>query len=52
MFGLSSAIGIYFGCFGKQQQTTADYLLGGKKMKVFPVSMSLVARYDFLFEND
>lgn len=44
MFGLSGAVGIYFGCFGKKQQTTNDYLLGGKNMKVFPVSMSLVAR--------
>lgn len=43
LFVLSGAIGIYFGCFGKQQ-TVVDYLLAGKKMKVFPVAMSLVAR--------
>lgn len=42
--GLSAAIGIYFGFF-KKQNTTKDYLHGGKKMKVFPVAMSLAARY-------
>ncbi|KAF2892442.1 hypothetical protein ILUMI_13727, partial [Ignelater luminosus] len=40
--GLSAAIGIYFGFF-KKQNTTKDYLHGGKKMKVFPVAMSLAA---------
>lgn len=44
MFGLSLAVGIYYGYFSKQQKTAADYLLGGKEMKVFPVAMSLVAR--------
>uniref|UniRef100_A0A1Y1LFN5 Amino acid transporter transmembrane domain-containing protein n=1 Tax=Photinus pyralis TaxID=7054 RepID=A0A1Y1LFN5_PHOPY len=42
MFGLSCIVGIYFGCCGNQS-TTAEYFLGGKKMKVFPISMSLVA---------
>ncbi|KAF5302557.1 hypothetical protein FQR65_LT00929 [Abscondita terminalis] len=42
MLGVSCIIGIYFGCFHKQS-TTSDYLLGGRKMKVFPVAMSLVA---------
>lgn len=44
MMVLSAIIGIYFGFFQKQD-TTKDYLHGGKKMKVFPVAMSLVARY-------
>lgn len=44
MFCLSLAVGIYYGCCSKQQNTTTDYLLGGKKMKIFPVAMSLVAR--------
>lgn len=44
IFAMSLIIGIYFGCFGKSEGTTEDYLLGGKKLKVFPVSMSLVAR--------
>lgn len=43
MLGLSIAIGLYFGFCGKQN-TTQDYLHGGKQMKVLPVAMSLVAR--------
>lgn len=44
MFGLSALIGIYFGCFGTKQSTTAEYLLGGKSMKICPVVVSLVSR--------
>lgn len=46
MLGLSIIIGIYFGFFNKQD-TTEEYLLGGKSMKILPVAMSLVARYNF-----
>ncbi|KAF2897368.1 hypothetical protein ILUMI_08807, partial [Ignelater luminosus] len=42
MMGLSAIIGIYFGLF-KKQNTTIDYLQGGKTMKVFPIAMSLAA---------
>lgn len=44
MFVLSAAIGIYYGCFGSKQSDTKEYLLGGKKMGVFPIGMSLSAR--------
>lgn len=44
MLALSAAIGIYFGCFGTKQSTAGEYLLGNKRMKVFPVAVSLVAR--------
>lgn len=44
MLALSTAIGIYFGCFGNKQSSADDYLLGGKEMEIFPISMSLVAR--------
>lgn len=41
----SALIGIYFAFFAKQKQnTTAEYLLGGKKMGIFPISMSLISR--------
>ncbi|KAF2892441.1 hypothetical protein ILUMI_13726, partial [Ignelater luminosus] len=43
MFCLSLAVGMYYGCCSQQQNTTEEYLLGGKKMKIFPVAMSLVA---------
>lgn len=41
-------IGIYFGFIEKKPQKTAeeedDYLVGGRKMKVVPIAMSLIAR--------
>lgn len=44
MLGSSVAIGIYFGCFGKKQNTANEYLLAGKTMKVVPIAISLIAR--------
>ncbi|KAE8736781.1 hypothetical protein FOCC_FOCC017764 [Frankliniella occidentalis] len=42
----SSLIGIYFAfCATRKQDNTAEYLMGGKTMGVFPVSMSLIASY-------
>lgn len=41
---LSVSIGIYFGFFDGTEQTTEEYLLGGRKMKTIPVAISLVAR--------
>lgn len=37
-------IGLYFGFFGNQS-TSDEYLLGGKRMGLFPVGMSLVASH-------
>ncbi|RZC34409.1 SSF domain containing protein [Asbolus verrucosus] len=45
MFGFSALIGIYFGCFGTKQSTTAEYLLGSRAMGVFPIAMSLTASH-------
>ncbi|CAH1407495.1 unnamed protein product [Nezara viridula] len=43
---LSTGIGVYFAFFAKEKQnTTAEYLLGGKTMGIFPISMSLIASY-------
>lgn len=44
MLGLSALIGVYFGFFGKKQDNTIEYLLGGKAMSIFPIAMSLIAR--------
>ncbi|XP_053695458.1 sodium-coupled monocarboxylate transporter 1 [Sabethes cyaneus] len=44
MLSVSAAIGVYFGFFqGKKQQTTEDYLLGGRQMKTLPIAVSLIA---------
>ncbi|XP_001660396.2 sodium-coupled monocarboxylate transporter 1 [Aedes aegypti] len=46
MMGMSALIGLYYGFFAKQKQNnTAEYLLGSKQMKVFPVAMSLTATH-------
>lgn len=44
LLGISMVIGVYFGFFKKQDNTT-DYLLGGKTMSFFPISMSLIASH-------
>ncbi|XP_026316074.1 sodium-coupled monocarboxylate transporter 1-like isoform X2 [Hyposmocoma kahamanoa] len=46
MLFLSVLIGVYYAFFAKQKQnTTAEYLMGGKTMGMFPISMSLIASY-------
>ena len=48
MLIVSTLIGIYFAYFAKQKQnTTSEYLMGGRAMGVFPISMSLIARYAY-----
>lgn len=43
MLVLSSLIGIYYGFFAKTKQNTTDeYLFGGKQMTLLPISISLI----------
>lgn len=44
MLSLSVIVGLYYGCVEGNQNTVGEYLLGGKHMTVFPVTMSLIAR--------
>lgn len=45
MLIVSSLIGVYFAFFARvKQNTTSEYLMGGKTMGIFPISMSLIAR--------
>lgn len=46
MLGVSVIIGLYYGCVEAKQNTVNDYLLGGKHMSVFPITMSLISRYE------
>lgn len=39
--GVSTIIGIYFGCFGSKQKSAKEYLYGAGNMKPFPVGLSL-----------
>ena len=43
LLGISLIIGIYFGFFSKQD-TTTEYLFGGKTMAYVPVAVSLLSR--------
>ncbi|KAF5297456.1 hypothetical protein FQR65_LT19726 [Abscondita terminalis] len=42
---ISLGVGIYYGFFGIKQNTIEQYMHGGKKMKSFPIAMSLTASH-------
>ncbi|XP_047112838.1 sodium-coupled monocarboxylate transporter 2-like [Schistocerca piceifrons] len=43
---ISALIGVYFAFFDPKRQNTRDgYLMGGRTMGIFPISMSLIASY-------
>lgn len=44
LLSLSALIGIYYGFFSKHKQNnTAEYILGGRSMKIVPVATSMIA---------
>ncbi|XP_011307182.1 sodium-coupled monocarboxylate transporter 1 [Fopius arisanus] len=46
MLGVSAAVGVYYAWNDrKTPDAVAEYLVGGKTMRVFPISMSLIASY-------
>lgn len=49
MLVMCALIGVYFGFFEKKPakkcDEESDYLVGGRQMKVIPITMSLIARY-------
>ncbi|XP_065221047.1 sodium-coupled monocarboxylate transporter 1-like isoform X2 [Planococcus citri] len=46
MLIVSAVIGVYFAYFAAEKQNTVgQYLMGGKTMGVFPISMSLIASF-------
>ena len=42
---ISAGIGVYYGCTGGKQRTTAEFLMGNRQMHVVPVAMSLLASF-------
>lgn len=47
MLIICALIGVYFGFIekkSKKSEEEADYLVGGRQMKVVPITMSLIAR--------
>ncbi|XP_067122328.1 sodium-coupled monocarboxylate transporter 1-like [Centruroides vittatus] len=45
MLAISAFIGIYYACSGSKQKTTDEFLMGGRSLSVFPVSMSILASF-------
>uniref|UniRef100_A0A1B6DCF3 Sodium-coupled monocarboxylate transporter 1 n=1 Tax=Clastoptera arizonana TaxID=38151 RepID=A0A1B6DCF3_9HEMI len=45
MLGLSALIGAYYGFYKGNQNTVSEYLMGSKKMSIFPIAMSLIASH-------
>lgn len=45
MLAVSAIIGIYYAIKDRANTSTADFLMGGRSMGVFPVSMSLLASF-------
>lgn len=45
MLGVSAFIGVYYACTGGKHKTTKDFFMGGQKMGVFPVAMSILASF-------
>lgn len=45
MLCISVAIGIYYALSGGKQKTTAEFLLGNRKMMAIPVGLSLLASF-------
>lgn len=56
MLVICSLIGIYFGFIEKKPKKSsgeeADYLVGGRQMKIVPITMSLIARFVSFFSPD
>lgn len=45
MLGISALVGVYQGYASrKKEDAVGEYLVGGQKMSIFPISMSLIAR--------
>lgn len=45
VLAISALIGIYYGWIKGNQNTVAEYMLGGKSMHIFPIAMSLIASH-------
>ncbi|GAB6023076.1 Sodium-coupled monocarboxylate transporter 1 [Chamberlinius hualienensis] len=42
---VSAAIGLYYACKGSGQNTTSEFLMGGRQMGIFPIALSLLASF-------
>lgn len=42
---ISAGIGVFYAWRDKKKQTTTEFLLGGRKMSIIPVTLSLMASF-------
>ena len=42
---VSASIGVFYGCSGGRQKTTAEFFMGDRKMQLIPVSLSMLASF-------
>lgn len=47
MLFLCIMIGVYFGFVQRKPNTESEYLMGGRTMLVFPIALSLIARFGY-----
>ena len=45
VLAISAGIGIYYGCTGSKQSTTAEFLMANRQMGTAPVALSLLASF-------
>lgn len=45
MLGISLLIGLYYALKDRKKKTVDEFLLGGRKLKIFPVAMSILASF-------
>ena len=45
ILAIASVIGLFYGCTGNKQSSTAEFLMAGRSMSVLPVALSLLASF-------
>lgn len=45
ILAIASVIGLFYGCTGSKQSSTAEFLMAGRSMSVLPVALSLLASF-------
>jgi len=45
VLAIASAIGLFYGCTGNKQSSTAEFLMAGRSMSILPVALSLLASF-------
>lgn len=49
MLAASAAIGLFYGCYGNKTKSTEEYLMGRKRMGLWPLTISLIAGFVYVY---